>query len=238
MKEKNKKRIKLALTISKFMILVFILVGIPLMIWLLFPQVIEHFNSVDKINTLLTENRLASAFIYVGLQIIQVVICFLPGQVVQMAGGYAFPFLLAVALTLIGIGLGTVFTFLLSRLFGRDMVLVAFGEKRSAKFMNLMNSKKAFIIIFLLYLFPGIPKDIFGYIAGVSKLRLIPFTLLSLAARTPALIASLIFGDMLQKGNYTGMIIIAAIVIVIAVICLIFRKRFTAFIDRVYQRTL
>jgi len=235
---KRKKQLKTLITIGKFAILLFIVVGIPFIVWLCFPNLIEKINTVDKINAILHHNQLASAFIYIGMQIAQVILFFSPGQLVQMAGGYAFPFPLALLLTFIGISLGTIVTFNMARLLGKDLIFLVFGERRSEKFVEMMHSKKAFVIIFLFYLFPGVPKDAFCYIAGISNLRVIPFTLLSMTARLPALVASLIFGDMFSNGNYNGMFIMAGIVLCVALICLIFRKKFTAFIDKMYVKSL
>jgi uncharacterized membrane protein YdjX (TVP38/TMEM64 family) len=232
-----KNGVRRGLTIAKFTVLVLILVGIPLFIVLLHPEIIDQFRSLDAINAMLAKYKTQSIFIYVGLQIVQIILCFLPGQVIQMAAGYAFSVPVALVLSLVGIGLGTCCTFALARIFGRDMVLLVFGEEKAGRFIDMMNSKKAFVIIFLLYLFPGIPKDIFGYVAGVSKLRLLPFVLLSLVARTPALIASLIFGDMFNNKDYSGMIIVGSIVAVVIILCLIFRKRFMNFIDKAYTRS-
>jgi uncharacterized membrane protein YdjX (TVP38/TMEM64 family) len=232
-----KNGVRRSLTIAKFTILILIVIGIPLLILLRYPEVIDQFRSFDAVNEMLMRYKTQSIFIYIGLQIVQIILCFLPGQIIQMAAGYAFGVPLAFLLSIVGIGLGTCLTFLLARVFGHDMVLLVFGEEKAGNFIKIMNSKRAFVIVFLLYLFPGIPKDIFGYVAGVSELRLLPFVLLSLIARTPALIASLIFGDMFNNHNYKGMIVVAAIVTVVVIFCLIFRKQFMNFVDRAYTRS-
>jgi uncharacterized membrane protein YdjX (TVP38/TMEM64 family) len=221
----------------KFSVLVLLLVGIPLVVWLCFPQLVDYLRDPAKLETLLAEYKVQSAFLYIGLQIIQIVLCFLPGQLMQIAAGYAFSVPGAWLLSLVGIGLGTCVTIVLARVLGTDMLLVFFGEERIKRFTRMMNSKKAFVIIFLLYLFPGVPKDFLSYVAGVTRFRMLPFVLLSLTARSPALLASLIFGNMFRNGNFTGMVIVGAIVLVAAAVCLLFRKRFLTFVDRIYQRT-
>ena len=238
MKNEQEKQINTAIIVVKFTILLFIVVGIPMIFFFCFPNLIHKVDSVEKINAILEQNRLTSAFIYIGMQICQVILFFAPGQLVQMAGGYAFPLPLAILLTFVGVGLGTIIVFNMARLFGKDMVFMLIGRERSIKFIEMMRSKKAFVMIILLFLFPGLPKDALDYIAGVSGLRIIPFTLLSMSARLPALIASLVFGDMFSKGYYNGMIIIGGIVFVTAIICLIFRKNLTNFIDRIYRKSL
>jgi uncharacterized membrane protein YdjX (TVP38/TMEM64 family) len=161
-------------------------------------------------------------------------VSFIPGQIIQLSAGYAFGTWFAYILTIAGIGLGTVLTFYLAKVLGKDMVYLIFGEVRLNKFIELLNSKKAFVAIFIIFLFPGIPKDLFVYAAGISKIRLIPFLTLNLVARTPALLCSLLFGSQFRNGDYTGMIIVGVIVLIIAVFALIFRKKVYGLIDKIY----
>jgi uncharacterized membrane protein YdjX (TVP38/TMEM64 family) len=233
---KRDKAIKTTLAILKFVFLIAIIVGIPTIVWLVNPGIIEHLNSVEKINQLLDENQMSGGLIYIGLQIVQVVISVIPGQPIQMAAGYAFGALWALLLSIIGISIGTIVTFYLGRVFGRDIVYLVFGEKRVAKFVELLDSTKGFVAIFILYLFPGIPKDVFSYAAGISQMRMLPFVVISIIARTPALMASLLFGKFVRGEDWIGLIIVTAIVLVCAVVGLIFRKRVYSWIDGIHGK--
>jgi uncharacterized membrane protein YdjX (TVP38/TMEM64 family) len=228
--------VRTALAIAKFTVLLAVIIGIPLLILLKYPNVIQEFKDIDNINSLLEEYHTHSMFIYIGLQVVQIIIAFLPGQPLQFAAGYAFSFPLALLLSLIGITIGTVITFYLARIFGKDLVYLVFGKEKLHRFIKLLNSKKAYIAVFLLYLFPGIPKDIFSYAAGISEMKMMPFTIISLIGRTPALAVSLLVGNMLYTRSYLGIIIVAIIMIIIAAACAVKRKKVYAMVDRVYNR--
>jgi uncharacterized membrane protein YdjX (TVP38/TMEM64 family) len=240
MDHENKKElntIRKLLALMKFALLISIVVGIPAIIWFQYPELIDHFSSFEKADDFLKQYQTQSAFVYIGLQVLQIVISVIPGQPIQFASGYAFGLAGGYALSFIGIGLGTVITYYLGRLLGKDMVYLIFGEERLERFMRAINSKKGLLIIFLIYLFPGIPKDLFAYAAGISKLRCLPFVFLSLTARTPALMCSLAIGKMFRNQSYVGIIVVAVIVLLVAVLAIIFRKRFLSFIDRMYEPT-
>jgi uncharacterized membrane protein YdjX (TVP38/TMEM64 family) len=233
---RREKAVKTLLAVAKFAVLIVIIVGIPLLTYLRHPDVLENFRSLDDINAILDEYHGKSILIYVFLQIIQIIVAFLPGQALQFAAGYAYSFFLALLLSLTGIIIGTILTFYLGKIFGTDLVYLIFGKQKLERFITLLNSKKAYIAVFLLYLFPGIPKDIFSYAAGISKMKVIPFTIISIIARTPALAMSLLVGNMLRSQSYVGIIIVSAIVLAIVIVCAIKRKRVYAMVDKIYNR--
>jgi uncharacterized membrane protein YdjX (TVP38/TMEM64 family) len=233
---RRERAVRVTLAITKFAVLLFIIIGIPLIIYMRNPEILAHFRNVQDMDALLKQYRGRSMFIYVALQIIQIVVAFLPGQALQFAAGYMFSFIAALLLSLAGILIGTVLTFYLGKIFGKDMVYLVFGKDRLERFIGLLNSRKAYVAVFLLYLFPGIPKDIFSYAAGISDMKLIPFTIISIVARTPALAMSLLVGNMLSTRAYTGIIIVSSIVVIIAVVCAIKRKRVYEWVDGIYNR--
>jgi uncharacterized membrane protein YdjX (TVP38/TMEM64 family) len=172
----------------------------------------------------------------VALEIVQVMVSVLPGQAVQIAAGYAYNFWVACLITFAGIGLGTLITFYLAKLLGSDAMHLIFGDEKFRKYVRTLNSKRAFIIIFIIFLIPGIPKDLFVYAAGVSEMKASAFLLLSMVARAPALMASLAFGGMLKDGSYVGMVVMGAAVAVLAALGLKFRSKITEWADRAYCR--
>ncbi|MDR2157449.1 MAG: VTT domain-containing protein [Clostridiales Family XIII bacterium] len=234
----GKKKTRILISVLKFLVLLGIVAVVPLIVYLHYPNVLEDFNSLEEVNEMLEQYRTAGIFIYMGFQVVQVVISVIPGQPLQFAAGYAFGIFLGFASSIIGIGLATLVTYLLGKVFGKDMVYLVFGEKRLERFLGLMASKKALIIVFLLYLIPGIPKDIFSYAAGISNLRMMPFLALSLAGRAPALLCSIIIGRMFRTHSYVGMIVVAIIVLAAAGVAVLHRRRINAFIDRMHEKAM
>lgn len=235
-KEKIKKKRETLVSVLKLILLFGIVIGLPIYVYFAYPEMIDRFKSLDEINKLLVQYKTASIFIYIGLQIFQIVVSVLPGQALQFAAGYAYHFWFGLLYSVIGISIGTVITFYLARFLGKDALYVIFGEERFGRFVHTLNKKRSYIVLFVIFLIPGIPKDLFTYAAGVSEIRIIPFLLMSLVGRTPAMIGSIMMGNMFYNGSYTGLIILGAVAAALFVAGLLNRNKLVKWTDRAYSR--
>jgi len=235
MKNEHSDKYRKLLAAIKFTSLILLIIGIPAYMYFFQYEFISGFRSVDDIEAYIDKYEIAGAFVYIGLQIVQVIISIIPAQPFNLAAGYIYAFLLGYALSITGTALGTSATFFLARMLGKDAIYLLFGEKKITKFVNQMNSKRALMIIFILYLVPGIPKDPIGYAVGLSKVKFLPFLGLSLVGRTPAMMMTIMVGSMLNKNNYTGVIILSVIVVTICILTIVYRKRIMTKIDKRFE---
>lgn len=235
-KQIARQRFRKFSAIAKLVLLLLLVFGIPAYIYFFQHQLLEDFNSIRDIEQFFIRYRSQSMGIYLGLQILQLVICIIPGQALQFAAGYVFHFWLGLVLTVIGAGLGTIVTYYLAKLLGQDAMHMIFGEEKINNALAKINSKKGVIVVFLIYLIPGIPKDLCTYAAGLSEMKLKPFFLLSMVGRMPGMIGSLIIGHQIQMGGYMSAAIIGGVALVLCAIGLLFRKQITAFFDRIYSK--
>ncbi len=67
--------------------------------------------------------------------------------------------------------------------------------------------------MFLLFLLPGLPKDLLSYAAGFSGMTIIEFLVLSGLARSPTLLASVVIGAGVSRGDYRSVIAISLLVL-------------------------
>ncbi len=235
-KEKHKKRIRTVISAINLLILCGIVIGMPVYLYFTNPELFARFGSLEEISSFLIRHKTESAFIFIGLQIFQSVVSLLPGQALQFAGGYVFPFWLGFLYSITGVALGTVITFYLARLLGKKSLYVIFGEEKFLRFENTLNSKRSFVVVFVIFLIPGLPKDLFCYAAGVSNIRILPFLCLSLIARTPAMLGSILMGMMFYDGNYIGLVILGAAAVILFIAGILKRDRLVQWTDRAYSR--
>ena len=231
-KRTDMSRRKKIISILQFAVLLGIIFGVPLLIYQFNPEIIENFKSVEKFDAWISEYKGIGLIIYIICQVVQIILCFLPGQVIQIAGGYMFGFVLTLLASIVGALLGTLITFYLAKFLGKNAIRLICGEEKFDKYVRMMHTKRARIIIFLIYLIPGLPKDMMAYAAGVSDINVVEFTALSLIGRIPAMTVSILFGVCLYSNNYTSAIIIACVMLLIFSICIIKRKSITEFIER------
>ena len=235
-KDKVRRRAKIVTTILKFAILLLIIAGIPLYVYFCHPEVIQYMSSLDNINALFEEYKGYSILIYIIAQIIQIIICVIPGQMLQFAAGYAFGFWLGLLFSLIGAAIGAVISYYLAKLLGQGILYLIFGEDQMENFIEKLNSKKAIIAVLVIYLIPGLPKDACSYAAGISNMKLKAFLIVSLIGRTPAMAGSLLIGNQVGIGSYTAAIIIGSAAVILFILGIVFRHQITSFLNKFYDK--
>lgn len=235
-KEARRRTFKKVMAIAKLLLLLIIVVAIPLYIYFFHRDIIQNFNSLEEVESFFMQYRHQSMLIYFGLQILQIVICILPGQTMQFAAGFLFHFWIGLAIAATGAFIGTIIAYYLARILGRDAMHMIFGEEKINDMLQKINSKKGVAIVFLIYLIPGIPKDLCTYAAGLSEMKLKPFLILSMIGRSPGMIGSLLMGQQVNIGGYTSAAIIAACFIVMFIVGILFRKQVTNFLDGLYVK--
>ncbi len=235
-RDKLRRRVKIINTIVKFALLLIILIGIPLYIWFFHHEIIEQFDSMEDVNAMLQEYKGYSILVYLLAQIIQIIVCVIPGQMLQFAAGYTFGFWFGLVLSWIGAAIGAVISYYLAKLLGQGLLYLIFDEEQMDSFIEKLNSKKAIIAVFVIYLIPGLPKDACSYAAGISNMKLKPFLIVSLIGRTPAMAGSLLIGNQVGVGAYTPAIIIGAAAVILFILGAIFHKKITDLLNRAYDR--
>ena len=233
---KKAKKTKVVLSVLKLLLLVGIVVAIPLYIVFYQRDFIQQFRSFEDVLAYLEHYRFESIFIYIGIQFLQIIISVIPGQAFQCAAGYLYGFLPGLVFSIVGAFLGTTISFYLAKILGKDAVHLFFGEARTNYFIERLNSKKAYVIVFLLYLIPGLPKDVVSYAAGVSDMNFKAFMAFSMMGRLFGMSGSLLIGAFYFKQHYIGMGIIAVIAVVAFVLCIIYRKKIDRFLDKFYDK--
>ncbi|MBQ9016438.1 MAG: TVP38/TMEM64 family protein [Firmicutes bacterium] len=235
-KQLRRQRFKMFSAIVKLAILAVLILGIPAYLLFFDHEFLDQFTSIQDIYAFFIRYRSQSILIYLGLQILQIVICIIPGQALQLAAGYVFHFWLGLLLSVAGAALGTIVTYYLAKILGHDAMHMIFGEERIHSTLEKLNSNRGMSIVFLIYLIPGVPKDLFAYAAGLSEMKLKPFLILSLSGRIPGMMGSLLIGHQIQMGGYKAAALIGGIAVVLFLLGLIFRKPLMEFSDKAYDK--
>ena len=232
--KENKSRV--IISTVKILLLILLVVGIPIYIWFFHGDWIRSFENIDDVVAFLEKYETQSIFVYLGLKIIQIVISIIPGQVFQMAAGYIYGFWPALLFAMTGAVAGTAISFMLAKVLGRDFLHIFFGEEKMSYYIERLNSKKMYAIVFFLYLIPGIPKDMVSYAAGVSEIKFKPFLIISALGRLPGMIGCLLMGYMIMEENYTGAIVIGFFAVAAFCVCIALRKKIQVLLDRFYEK--
>ncbi|MBR6956472.1 MAG: TVP38/TMEM64 family protein, partial [Firmicutes bacterium] len=231
MKDREKTK-----TIIKAAFFVLLIVVVPLILFLTNREFFAQFESIEDVEDFIAGYGHLSGLVYIVFQIFQVVISVIPGEVFQVAAGYLFGPFWGVIYAIIGCLLGEAVAFGLARVLGQGFVRLFMSEEQFNKYKERLNSNKAYTLCFILYLIPGIPKDILCYVAGASEIKFLPFLIISMVGRLPGLIGSIVMGSLVDKGNYMLAAIILGIACVAAVLGFIYRNKLSDFMDRLREK--
>lgn len=186
-----------------------------------YSQYFELLKNPEEIKKIIMSYGNNSVIAFIALQVIQVVFFFIPGEIIQIAGGYIFDTFYGSLFSIIGITIGGSIVFGISRFLGRPFVEKIISKRHIKFFSKILNSDRISYIIFILYLIPGIPKDVLAYICGISNIRFRSFLIYSSLGRLPGIFISTYFGENISSKNIPVLIsvsIVTAIFIIIGII--------------------
>ena len=175
----------------------------------LLPGVISQITDLKFQSNMLRAEVLAygsnAPLFFIGFQIFQVIFAPIPGEASGLVGGYLFGIWPSFIYSTIGLTLGSAIAFGAGRLMSSF-----FTEKfRHTKFYQRFNhliSRGDYLLPFILFIFPGFPKDSLCYLLGMSAIPLPVFMFLTSVGRMPGTLllstngAEVYSGDLLRLG--------------------------------------
>jgi len=179
------------------------------------PQIAYMASNPEDLRDMLASYGSTGILMFILIQIIQVIIAFLPGDVTQLAGGYIYGIFPGTLYSTVGITIGSVIVFFTARWLGFSLLNLIISKELFEKFSFLINSPKAELAMFIIFLLPGMPKDFLSYIAGITPVKPMKFLVITFIARFPALFASTYIGANLQQGNMTVVIVTTVVSIIL-----------------------
>ena len=146
--------------------------------------------------------------VMLGLQILQVFIALIPGELVESAAGFILGPWLGTLVCYLGIALASALILTLTRRYGVKLVEVFISREKINELRFLSTEQKRNALIFLLFFIPGTPKDLLTYFVGLTDIKLGTFLLLSMVARIPSVLTSTFGGHLLGEARYLGAVIL------------------------------
>ncbi len=223
----NKKKVK----VFKIMLMILVLVLCVAMIIYLFPVMknlsttegqIEFKEKVQNLGVL-------GMILLFGLQVAQIFLIIIPGEPIEILAGMCYGGLWGTVFMMVSVFIISTTIFFIVRKLGRKFVCDFCDENKIKKIENsklFQNPKKIEIIMFILFLIPGTPKDLLTYIGGILPIKPINFIIISTLARFPSIISSTLAGESLAVGDWKKGIILYGIVLAIVVIIMLIIHKF------------
>lgn len=173
-----------------------------LLCWEYLPGLLAWLADARAVRAFVSDHAFVSRLAMLGINIVQVLLAFLPGEPVELASGYAFGFWEGTALCLVASGLATSMIYWATRRWGWKLVGLFFDRSLFDCFSWLKSAKRLELIMLIVFLIPGTPKDFLTYFAGLTNMRFLPVVLIATLGRIPSIATSTITASAVGSGNW------------------------------------
>lgn len=173
----------------------------------------------------------AAPFYYILLQMAQVILAPLPGEATGALGGYLFGGWGGFWYSTVALSLGSWVAFVLGRLFG-NVFPDRFRESDLYCTFNTLVLKNDYVIPFVLFLFPGFPKDSLCYLLGMSRMPFASFLFVAVVGRLPGTLLLSFQGAQIYERDYLKLALLLLLAAAITLPCLYYRHSVLAWLGR------
>ncbi|WP_322020304.1 TVP38/TMEM64 family protein [Clostridium butyricum] len=130
---------------------VFIAILLTALLCAFMPKLLLMTVSLDEFNKYILSMGNLGVFMLIFFQILQTVVAPIPGEVIQIAGGYVYGLPLGTIYSLIGLIIGSGIAFYFTRLIGGDFIANLLRKKKLKWMLDIMESRKFEIILFIIF---------------------------------------------------------------------------------------
>ncbi len=196
-----------------------------------YRNLLELFADRKRLRALVLSYGNLAPVVFIGLQISQVVVSFIPGEATGFLGGFIFGVLQGFIYSCIGLTIGSLIAFGLSRWLGMRFVRRIVRPELYQKFAFLQEPRGIFVV-FVFFLIPGFPKDTLSYILGVTPIPLWAFLVTMTLGRMPGTWLLSLQGAKFQAGDSFSWALLVAIGTFLLLMGYLYRDRIMVFVRR------
>ena len=164
-----------------------------------------------------------------ALQVAQIFLIIIPGEPIEILAGMCYGPIWGTVFIMVSAGIISTIIFSLVRKYGKRFVYNFCDKEKVAKIENsklFKNPNKIEMIMFILFLLPGTPKDLLAYISGLLPINPVKFVLISVFARFPSVISSTLAGANLAVGDWKKSIVMYLSIVFVAIIVILIANKF------------
>ena len=214
-------------TVFKFAGLIAFLAIVVLIVVAAWPYIADVFSEggVERMVERVQNAGPLGVLMLLGMQFLQIVVAFVPGEVVQLAAGLMYGPWLGSLIILVGCFISSSIIYKLVHALGAPFVQGVVSTEHLEKFRAFEDSGKLDIIVFILFLIPGMPKDTFTYLVPLTHMPYKKFITLTTIGRIPGVVGSTYAAAGFANGEIVGPIAVLVVLAVIAVVAIVFRDK-------------
>ncbi|MEI7589930.1 MAG: TVP38/TMEM64 family protein [Deltaproteobacteria bacterium] len=166
-----------------------------------------------------------SVVLFILIQIAQVLIAPIPGEVTGIVGGYLYGPLMGTLYSTVGLTIGSILAFVVARIFGEPFVSKLIKRETIEKY-DFFLAHKGLLLSFIFFVVPGFPKDMLCYLLGLSHMRFRHFLIVCFGGRLLGTAGLSLSGSVIKDGRTSSLEIVALIgigIVMVGLYC--YRKK-------------
>lgn len=196
----------------------------------------QFVTETTKMEAFMSRRPYVGRVVYILMSFLQVVIALIPGEPVEIAGGYVFGAVEGTILYLLGATAGSLLVFSVVRRFGSGLLEIFFSKENIKGLRFLQHSRRRNILLSLIFILPGTPKDLLCYFAGLTDISFKVWFWVCSVGRLPSIITSMLGGDALETRSYVDAIVVFVVTILVSIVGMLIYKGICRWHDRKQER--
>ncbi len=224
------------------MTVLFFLIGV--LVWdfttpgqiLLPTRILRILSDVEQLRDFILQYEFFAPLVLFLLQVIQVLISPIPGNVTMIIGGSLFGVYYGLLINTLSVYLGSIIAFYLGRKFGKPLVIRLVGEGVYQKY-NKVFEEKYLLSLFMIFLFPFFPDDALCLLTGISSIPTSIFLLLLIVGRFPGILGSTLIGAGLLELSIREGIVIGILCVAVLIISIVYGRKIESWLfSKVFKK--
>lgn len=184
--------------------------------WRYLPDVYAWLSNPDAVHAYVEQHAVLSRLAIIGVNTLQIVLAILPGEPIELASGYAFGFWEGTAACLVASAVGSSLVYWAVRRWGWKVMGLFFTREQFERFSWLKDARKLELIMLVIFLIPGTPKDFLTYFAGLTRMRFGAVLAIATVGRIPSIVTSTVAASAFGAGEYGIMVVSMVIAVLFA----------------------
>jgi uncharacterized membrane protein YdjX (TVP38/TMEM64 family) len=183
----------------------------------------KHFFYFPRLRDFVLSFGAYSKIVFVSLQVLQVLVAPIPGDITGFLGGFLYGHSAGTVLSMVGINLGSILAFETAKFFGTPIVNKVVKKEVMERF-DYFVTHRGLQIVFILFLIPGFPKDSLCYLLGLTHLRRLDFILMNIFGRLPGTLLLAFQGEAVRTKHYQQFFTLLVLSMVLTAVLYYFRN--------------
>jgi len=180
------------------------------------------FTDRDQIKVFIASFGRGAPLVFIIIQILQVLLAPFPGEATGFIGGFLFGAAKGFLYSSIGLTLGSLLNFSVGRFLGKHYVRKIIPPHQLER-LDRVVKRQGVIVLFVLFVFPGFPKDYLCLFLGLSAIPLTVFMVIATIGRMPGTLMLSLQGAYVFEQRYGLFAVIMGVCLIIVFLAYIYR---------------